>query len=184
MKTYKAPNHLVDIPWNKVSIRREDEYNLQYDSKPNYIVIDTIIEDGLELCDLLHYDNTNLYLIHVKYGFSSKMRELTNQISLSARRLKDLIGTQDRTFFEKVYSKLVSKGRSVNELSLDEFINLFFDRSITYVLAFSSHLTDDLVVENNIDRYDSNIARFSLVQCSGEMRSQYYMMLVKQIGRE
>ena len=58
------------------------------------------LADGLELCDIMYYDDNNLYLIHVKYGFQSKIRELTNQITISARRLRETLGTKDKLILE------------------------------------------------------------------------------------
>ncbi|MBI9056810.1 MAG: TIGR04141 family sporadically distributed protein [Labilibaculum sp.] len=183
LKTYKAPEYILEKPWNKSTLRTEKAYNESYDNNSGYIVIDTIIVDGVELCDLLYYDDENLYLIHVKYGFSAKMRELTNQITISARRLKEAMSGSDSKFIEQQYDKIIGKGRSVNDLSLEGFKQLF-TRKITYVLAFTSHLNEDLCVENNIERFDSNIARFSMIQCSSEMRANYYDLLVCQIKRE
>lgn len=183
LRTYSAPPNVVTEKWDKQIIRKEKDYNLLYDSILNYIVIDTIIEDGLELCDILHYDNRNLYLIHVKYGFKSEIRELTNQITISARRLINALGTDDKLILEKIYKKLVEKKRSVNSLTLEEFKELF-DKKITFVLAFTSHLKMDLDVLTNVDSFSSNIARYSLIQCSGEMRANYFPMLTHQIMRK
>lgn len=182
LKSYPAPQNILHLPWDKNITRTEGAYNLLYDKLENYIVLDTIIAENLELCDVLYYDNDNLYLVHVKYGFESKIRELTNQILISARRLREALGTENRELIEIIYNKLISKGQNVNELNLDEFKRLF-DKPIKYILAFTSHLTKDLKVEDNIDSFTSNIARFSLVQCSGEMRANYYDLLTHQIER-
>lgn len=182
LKSYPASQNILHLPWNKNITRTEGEYNLMYNELPNYIVIDTIIAENLELCDVLYYDDNNLYLVHVKYGFESKIRELTNQILISARRLREAIGTENRELIETIYNKLIQKGINVNNLSLDEFKSLF-DKPIKYILAFTSHLKGDLKVEDNIDTFTSNIARFSLVQCSGEMRANYYDLLTHQIKR-
>jgi uncharacterized protein (TIGR04141 family) len=183
LRTYRAQSHILHEPWDKNLIPREGQYNFKYNSKPNYIVIDTIIEDGLELCDIMYYDDNNLYLIHVKYGFQSKIRELTNQITISARRLREALGTKDKLILEKIYNRLIEKNYNIDNLSLDEFKNLF-NKRISYILAFTSHLKNDLVVADNIDRFNSNIARYSLIQCSGEMRAYYYDLLNYQIPRE
>lgn len=57
LRTYKAPKTVLKLPWDKNLLKREEDYNLQYDPMPDYIVIDTIISDGVELCDILHYDD-------------------------------------------------------------------------------------------------------------------------------
>lgn len=183
LKTYNVSNGILPLKWDKKVLKRESDYNSSYDNLKNYIVIDTIIKDGLELCDILHYDNQNLYLIHVKYGFKSEMRELTNQITISARRLRETLGSKDKTMLTKIYNSLVNKGKSIDNLTLSEFKELF-NQKITYVLAFTSHLKDDLSVIDNIDKFDSNIARYSLIQCSGEMRAYYYDMQTFQIMRK
>ncbi|WP_299768073.1 DUF6119 family protein [uncultured Dokdonia sp.] len=183
LNTYKAPINILTESWDKSVIRTEGEYNFKYNPKPNYIVIDTIIADGLELCDIMYYDDNNLYLIHVKYGFQSKIRELTNQITISARRLRETLGTKKKPLLEKIYKRLVEKKYDINKLSLDEFKALF-DKKISFIFAFASHLSTDLVVEKHIEKYTSNIARYSLIQCSSEMRAYYYDLLNYQIPRK
>lgn len=182
LKTYKAPPEILTVPWDKQNISKEGDYNLKYNNYDNYIVLDTIIVDGLELCDILYYTEDTLYLVHVKYGFESKIRELHNQINISARRLKDALGSSDKSLLEKIYSKVIEKGLSTNSLTLTDFINLF-DKRIVFVLAFTSHLKDDLLVEDNIDSFTSNIAKFSLIQCSSDLRADYFDLLVHQIRR-
>jgi hypothetical protein len=182
LTTYKAPSEILKKCWNKADISREGNYNLLYDGIENYIVIDTVIVDGLELCDIIHYDEQNIHLIHVKYGFTSQIRELNNQISISARRLKDAIGSEDKSILRKIYKKVVEKGRSVNGLSENQFLELF-NKRISFIMAFTSHLNEDLLVEEAMDRFDSNIARFSLIQCSSDMRSNYFDLLFCQIRR-
>jgi hypothetical protein len=183
LKTYNASNEILPLKWDKKILKRESDYNSSYNSIKNYIVIDTIIKDGLELCDILHYDNENLYLIHVKYGFKSEMRELTNQITISARRLRETLGSKDKAILTKIYESLINKGKNIDNLSLSEFKDLF-NKKITYVLAFTSHLKEDLSVLDNVDKFKSNIARYSLIQCSGEMRAYYYDMQTFQIRRK
>lgn len=183
LKTYKAPEEILVNLWDKATIKTEKGYNESYINKQNYIVLDTIIVDGIELCDLLYYDDSNLYLIHVKYGFTAKVRELTNQITISARRLREILSSQNSSFLEEMYEKIMTKRRTVDNLTVEAFKNLF-EKKISYIFAFTSHLKEDLIVEENIEKFDSNIARFSLIQCSSEMRANYYDMLNYQIKRK
>lgn len=183
LKTYKASNKILPIDWDKTSYPKEGQYNMLYNELNGYIVVDTIIKEGFELCDIIYFDENNIFLIHVKYGFESRMRELANQITISAKRLKELLGTKDRLILGDIYDQVILKNRNVNGLSKEGFKALF-DKKITYILAFSSHLRSNLLVEEHIEHYTSNIARFSLVQCSSEMRAYYYDMLIYQIPKK
>lgn len=181
LKAFPLPSSVLSIPWDKNLIAEEGDYNLEYDILPGYIVADTVIIDGVELCDIIHYDNENIYLIHVKYGFDAKMRDLTNQILISARRLNETLSSGDYNFLKKVYHQIVGLSRDVDGLTVDDFIGLF-SKNIIYVLAMSSQLKHDLKIEDNIAKYTSNIARFSLITCSTDVRG-FYEMLTYQIPR-
>jgi len=82
-----------------------------------------------------------------------------------------------------IYLKLIEKGHNINGLSVEEFKKLF-DKKKTFIMAFTSHLQQDLSIEQNIEDFGSNIARFSLIQCSSDMRANYYDLLNYQIERE
>lgn len=182
-ESYKLPPHILKHSWDKSRISREGDYNLLYDGAADYLVGDTILVDGIEMFDILYTEENTLYLIHVKYGFDSSIRELTNQILISARRLKEALSSGNLQILIKLYDKLVSKGRLANGMSSKDFRDLFKKR-IVYVFAMASHLRDDYLVERDIDLYASNIAKYSLVQCSSEMRASYYDMMVCQIPRQ
>lgn len=161
----------------------EGEYNMYYDGVKDYIVLDTIIVDGVELCDILHIKNGIVYLIHVKHSFTSRVRELTNQIVISARRLQEAISNKDKKYFDAQYDKLINKGRSVNGFSKAEFYQIFLDLIPIFVFATASHLKQDLKIEDNIIKYDSNIARFSVTSCSSDVQTNYYEFKTVQIER-
>ena len=101
------------------------------------------------------------------------MRELTNQITISAMRLRETLGSKNKTILTKIYNSLIGKGSNIDNLTLTEFKELF-NKKIAYVLAFTLHLKEDLTVIDNKDKFNSNIARYSLIKCSGEMRAYYY----------
>jgi uncharacterized protein (TIGR04141 family) len=182
-KTYKAPDYVLKFPWDKGLLPKESDYNKQYDAEPNCILCDTLIVDGVELCDILYYDDKNLYLVHVKAGFGSQVRELSNQVMISARRLKEALNAKGNDFLENYYNKLIKSKHNINNLNLDEFKGLF-KKSISYIIAVNSTLVDDLAIEDNMIKYNSNIARFSLIQCSNEMQANYYPLLTYQIPRK
>ncbi|QEM12596.1 DUF6119 family protein [Mucilaginibacter rubeus] len=182
LKTYAAPATIFKYSWDRNTTPREKDYNLKYDGLPGYIVMDTVIVDGIELCDFVFYNEQTIYLVHVKAGFSSPMRELANQITISARRLREALNTDENPFLDRLYQRLLDKGFYLNDLDLTGFKALF-KKTINYVLAVNSTLSEDLLIEENMNRYDSNIARFSLIQCSNEMNTSYYPLLTYQIPR-
>lgn len=183
LKTYRAKPNILKYSWDKSMVLKENDYNRLYEGEPHYIVCDTLIVDGVELCDVLYYDRKNIYLAHVKAGFNSKVRELTNQILISARRLKEALNSRNSMFLNRFYEKLNNAGQNKAQLSLSEFKALF-KKDITYILAVGSTLTQDLLIEEHIEKYDSNIARFSLIQCTNEMYASYYPLVVHQIRRD
>jgi hypothetical protein len=187
LKNSRLTSGIVDKTWtfdvSSLRFTNEGAYNMQYDDRPGYIVLDTIITDGIELCDVLHFSGNELYLIHVKHSFTSRVRELTNQILISARRLRQAISSKHRVYFDKIFDALVAKGRSTNGLDKDGFYNAFVNRKPIYVFATASQLAQDLPIEDNVSSYDSNIARFSLVTCSAEMQTTYFELKTCQIIR-
>ncbi|TDO23727.1 uncharacterized protein (TIGR04141 family) [Pedobacter duraquae] len=187
MKSSRLTSGILSESWTfdtvKMKFSKEGSYNMLYDNMPGYIVCDTVIIDGVELCDILHITANEVYLIHVKHSFTSRVRELTNQILISARRLSQAISAKQRTFFNGIYDALVTKGRSVDNLTSEEFYNLFLAKKPIYVFATASQLAVDLAIQDNVALYDSNIARFSLVTCSAEMQTSFYELKTFQITR-
>lgn len=187
LKNSRLTPGILDQLWTfdplKLKFTKEGDYNMLYNNRQGYVVCDTIIVEGVELCDILYIDSNELYLIHVKHSFTSRVRELTNQILISARRLSQAISGKQKSFFDEIYDALGAKGRSVNGLTRDGFYDLFVTRKPIYVFATASQLIQDLPIEHNIAKYDSNIARFSLVTCSAEMRTTYYELRTFQIKR-
>lgn len=187
-KTSRLEAGVIKYKWRYFkatkSFEKEGLYNMQYDGSPGYIVSDTVIVDGIELCDIMRFDVDVIYLIHVKHSFTSRVRELTNQIVISARRLQEAISTKDKTFFNSHFNKVKMKGRSVNNFTRDEFFQKFMTCKPIVVFATASQLQTDLKIEDNVLKYDSNIARFSVTSCSLEVQTNYYEFRTIQIERE
>lgn len=181
LKNYIAPKNLLFKNWDKTVTRKESEYNLLYNDVPNYFVFDTITINGIELCDIMYYDETNLYLIHVKYGFDSSIRELYNQVILSARRLQESLSSKEKEYL-KINFKSIEKKNNTKNITQSEFIKLF-SKKINYVMAFTSDNKKEIIIENNINKIKSSIAKFSIIQSSSEMRGEYYDLYFTQIIR-
>lgn len=181
LKNYVVPQDILFKKWDKRTLRKESQYNLLYKDELNYMVFDTITIDGIELCDILYYDDNNLYLIHVKYGFDSSIRELYNQVILSARRLQEAISSKDKKYLKLNFKSVVKKNGKM-KLTENAFLKLF-SKKINYVMAFSSTNKKEIIIENNINKIRSSIAKFSIIQTSSEMRAEYYDLFFTQIRR-
>ncbi|WP_291117447.1 DUF6119 family protein [Empedobacter sp. UBA7248] len=182
LKNYIAPVNILNKNWDKKVLKKESEYNLLYLDEPNYLVFDTITIDGIELCDILFYDNTSVYLIHVKNGFDSSMRELYNQIILSARRLQESLSTNEKKYLKSNFQSMIKKDKLDQNLSEDDFLNLF-TKKISYVMAFTSKHITELNIIDEVEQIKSSIAKFSVIQASSEMRAEYYDLFFCQINR-
>mgnify|MGYP001126640152 CR=1 FL=1 len=100
----------------------EDYYNKLHSSLPNHYVLDKVIKDNIELCDLLVIENDRAFFIHVKNGFNATMRDLYIQVILSAKRLSnDLKNNIESSYLKetlKKYNKLIrcNKKNTTNSL--------------------------------------------------------------------
>ena len=175
-------NHsILDEKWVKNDQNKrenEDSYNDKY-LKNNYLVLDKLIVDSIELADVIHIQQDTIYLCHVKYGFSTEIRELYSQIVSSARRLKNDLKDEENPFLKSIFKQLDNKERS-NGYNEEGFIELFKTKKITYVMAISSHLKNkDIIID--VEKYSSNIAKISLIQCYTEMRTEYFDLAIEII---
>lgn len=160
--------------------KRENEgnYNEKY-LKDNYLVLDKVIVDSIELADVVYIQEDYIYLCHIKYGFNTEMRELYSQIVSSARRLKNDLKDEKNEYLRAIYNQLESKART-RGISEEQFLQLFKTRKIKYVMSITSHLANRNVI-TDIKKYSSNIAKLSLIQCFTEMRTEYYDMEIELI---
>lgn len=148
----------------------EDDYNKSH-NQSNYLVLDKILEDNIELCDILIHKNDTLYFVHVKNGFTTHMRNLYIQVILSAKRLNnDLFNNTGSSYFIRTinkYNSLNSASINANEL-LKKIINN--DLKIEFVMAYNNYSYAGNLPVDKIEMSDSNIAKYSLIQTVREMR--------------
>ncbi len=164
----------LNIPWNSGG---EKDYNLNYKGKENTIVLDTLTPESIELCDILKYDEDNVYLFHVKRGFDGAMRDLSSQIFTSAQRLLEDIKS-DKNYLKKVYKAMESSDtykRQIN--SEEEFLNIF-DKNIIYVLAIKDKSDRDI---KEVEKFQSNVAKFELNELIKKMKSIDVLFKITQI---
>lgn len=174
-------NGILDIPWDN-TIKDEGEYNLKYSKKDGFIVLDKMLGDNIELCDLLYEDESTIYLIHVKKGFDAKMRDLSNQILISSKRLWEDIHS-DFQFIDKVINRYSNSESCTLSISINDF-RAKFKKEIIYVMAFNSQLSKNKMIINNVDKVKSNIAKFTLIQSVRDMQTNNYPLKIIEIANK
>ncbi len=168
---------------------RESAYNQKYLNKPNYFVFDTITPNNIEACDIMKYDETNIKLIHVKKGFDNSIRDLTSQITIAAKLIQQDLRT-GFGYIERI-QKLTQKSK-VGELCKQKFpeyglASIFKEKStqqITFCLAFVDKSEKSRNLKNQINLFNSNIAKFSLLELRSELLSMGFGFKVIQVKRE
>jgi len=167
----------------------EKDYNALHVGKPNCLVLDRVLNENIEVCDILQWDDNSVYLIHVKTGFGNTMRDLTSQISVaSSRILEARLSAGKNLFFENLYDSLSNKsggvppfdiiGDQTNSITKAEFCRLF-DKSIRFVLAVRDEKNRPL---SNMKGFRSTIAKFSLKSLKDKLNDQNTDLRIIQIA--
>jgi uncharacterized protein (TIGR04141 family) len=171
----------LDQNWD---VPNEDEgvFNLKYFGRDNFIVLDKCLGDNIELCDILYESESTVYLIHVKAGFDAKIRDLSNQVSVSSNRLWDDIKSGNYSFVNGVVDSYNAKQHVIDELNYVDFQNLF-NKKVVFVMAFASSWVDGRSIIENMNDVGSNIAKFSLIQSIREMNTEKNTLLIHEISR-
>lgn len=172
----------------------EDVFNQQYLNHVNTLVLDTITPENIECCDILFYNDDNITFVHVKKGFGNTIRDLTAQISIAAKRIRDTIYSGDYTYLDKVEAmakKQVKKDVLRKAIATQSFpvggIAKLFSKSprpnLTFCLAFVDTAGLKRSLLNDLGKFESNIAKYSLIELSNELRLMGFDFKVVQIEK-
>jgi len=193
-------NNNLDKSWNYHSGENENSYNVKYLSKSpltdKIIVLDKITPENIELCDILKWDNKNLYFYHVKAGFGNTMRDLCSQVFIAANKIINDVNFS-KEYIGKIYDELANKMTSPNEyfnkigkqtlnITKDEFIKLFIDRqdNFIFVLSVLDSATNERNLKTDMHNLGSSIAKFSLQELIKSMRGINVKFEFVQIFKE
>ncbi len=180
--------HNLSHAWDN-NYQSENDYNKSFLGEKNTLVLDRVIPDNIEVCDIMKWDDENLYLYHVKSGFSNTMRDLCSQITISASRVKQDLAS-DKSFIKKLYQEMKNKiggtayfdavGGQSAIITEDAFLSLF-SKKIIYVLAVKDTSNTQRSIKE-IEQFKSNIAKFSLQDLVSNMRSIEVQLAITQIS--
>lgn len=121
--------------------------------------------DHIELCDIIKKcKDGSTQLIYIKDGFDHSIRDLTSQVELSQRRIWELQKSDNFVVIEDYYDRIVksNNGSNLLRLSKKDFVELFKQRKLTFVVAFRPTSHVGYTVKDNPERFNSNIAKYSL----------------------
>lgn len=175
---------IVTEIWNDLD--DEDAYNRKYHGKENYWVLDKAIGQNIELCDIMYEDNNTIYFIHVKNGFDAKIRDLSNQIQISASRFINERNSGSDNFILSIIDAYNNKNINSDRLiDKESFLSKFKTggKNVQFVMAFKSELKKISQIKNNIDKVQSNIAKYSLIQCVREMNMLSFPLKIFEIAK-
>lgn len=174
--------------------QREGQFNLSFLNKPGYYVFDTVTPEGIEACDILKSAGQNVFLIHVKKGFDNSVRELVSQITIAANRIRQDVKSGYKylkdlqAMAEKKTSKLpISKGWEPQKFPQKGIYSLFEGKNfseIIFCLAFADTAGDNRLLKGNVAKFDSSIAKYSLMDLGRRLRSWGFGYKVVQLKRE
>jgi uncharacterized protein (TIGR04141 family) len=150
----------------------EDYYNLSHKKLKNYFILDKVIRDNIELCDILTIKDNVAYFVHVKNGFNTKMRDLYVQVILSAKRLSNDLKNKKGVSYLRATLKEYNNRNKKNKIDIDDFIKNVTEGKlkINFVMAFKNNHNKGRGIIDRIDLCKSNIAKYALVQVIKEMQ--------------
>ena len=171
----------------------EDIFNQAYLNKPGALVLDTVTPENIECCDILFYDQDNITFVHVKKGFTNTIRDLAAQVSIAAKRIRETIYS-DFGYITKVETLAktpVKKDHLRNLIAAQRFppkglVNLFKQTprpKLTFCLAFVDTANAPRSLFSDITKFNSNIAKYSLIELSQDLRQMGFDFKVVQIEK-
>lgn len=166
--------HLDEKILNKWEPKKnEDYYNLSHSGK-GYYVLDKVIKENIELCDILIVKDDKAYFVHVKNGFNTKMRELYIQVILSAKRLSNDLKNNKGSKYLKNTLDYYNERKPKNKIDTKDFIDRINKKEIQiiFVMAFKNNYYKDKKTIEKIELSKSNIAKYSMVRTVKEMQQQ------------
>nr|WP_315142880.1 DUF6119 family protein [uncultured Flavobacterium sp.] len=179
-KNYLRDN-ILTIAWqNGIS---EGNYNMSYYGSVGFRVFDKVISQNIELCDLLYEDQDSIYFIHIKKGFDGMLRDLSNQIIISATRFSNDKNSGTYEFLDGIINSYNAQPINARNLIIrDDFIHSLNNKELFFVMAFKSPLAVNVDIRNNIHNLRSNIAKYSLIQCVRDMNTNMYPLKIFDIA--
>lgn len=175
--------------------RGENDFNESFLGEDGYIVMHRVLVENIEMCDLLKWDEGegNIYLIHVKRGFDNSIRDLASQVAISSSRILNDIKSNKSSFIDNIQDKITSYSKddpyflSLREQKLPPSLKDVLKKNKFDKIHFCLAFVDDAKKEreiSDIESFDSNIAKFSIIDLKKKINSMGFGFKVIQIKQK
>lgn len=182
-----------------LELSKEEQYIELYFGS-DWLPLHTIKIENIEICDLLKIDNVNkiVYLVHIKSGFDSILRDLVSQAMISTRMIMEdrsqgskNISSYLKAIKNKRSNALIATPTSYNDKLANSCRDIPFEELKTalksYKVITCIAIRDDAIIERDfgesIEAFDSNIAKISIVDYVKRFSSYNLECLIIQLKR-
>lgn len=168
-------NSILTTVWdlNNQSIKDENDYinKVCADDSDCIKIHPNKTREQLELCDIIKKSNDNVQLIYIKDGFNHSIRDLTSQVNISQQRILEMNKSGNYSILEEYYEHIINSNNNsiLSNYSKEEFIEMFKKDDLTFVLAFRPTSHKGYTFKDNPSKFDSNIAKYSLIHTLKEI---------------
>ncbi len=174
--------------------QNENIFNAKFIGKEGHITLDRVILENIEICDVMEFAGDDVNLIHVKKGFNNSIRELASQVLISAKRLQADIKS-DSSYLDGLETKITSSATSKDgyfqavggqTIPAGGLKGLFQVEGKRKRASFCLAFVDDAASErdiNNVEDFQSNIAKFSLIELAKDLRKEGVDLKIIQLKR-
>jgi uncharacterized protein (TIGR04141 family) len=156
---------------------KENPYNARHISSKDTLVFDKVTPRGVEACDILKWDNNNVYFIHVKKGFDKSMRELSQQVIISAKLFNEDSRTNN-LYIKELYSRAknytgndpyyIDVKNQFNGMTEKDFVKIISSKNPVFIFAFKNETKKKSI--KDISKFNSTIAKFSISNLIKEIK--------------
>lgn len=184
-------------PWSTGS---EGEYNFSHHSSDNIYVLDKILIDKIEICDLFVEAEDHLYFVHVKDGLDGDVRTLSAQIEMAMRIVHAGINHNSkklREYYQSIHNKIHKENQEETESTMSVSARIFIKRfpnpdsfvkyvqsmknKITFIFAYRPLASHDF---HNPDTISSTAAKISMINLTNLKQQFDFGLKFMKIDRE
>lgn len=195
--------NIFDLNFNLNNIKTwaeqsEGDFNFQHNSVNNTYVLDKILVNNIEICDILIEVQDKIYFVHVKDGLDGDVRMLVAQIEFAMRTIREGTIYNKRTLINyynsisnKVSAQKTNGDKTEQAISASRFIKRFPDqesfisllKSKEKVFVFAYRPLDSHNFKNP-STITSTAAKLSMINLTETAKEYDYELKFLKISRD